>query len=34
MLHVLEYDLKQKPTVDTFVFQADKYKGAEIIDMR
>jgi outer membrane lipoprotein carrier protein len=33
-LHVLEYDLKQKPSGDTFVFKADKYKGAEIIDMR
>ena len=33
-LHVLEYDLKLKPTNETFVFQADKYKGAEIIDMR
>jgi len=33
-LHVSEYNLTLKPTVDTFVFQADKYKGAEIIDMR
>jgi outer membrane lipoprotein-sorting protein len=33
-LHVLEYNLAVKPSVDTFVFQADKYKGAEIIDMR
>jgi outer membrane lipoprotein carrier protein len=33
-LHVLEYDLKLNPSADTFVFQADKYKGAEIIDMR
>jgi len=33
-LHVLEYNLKLKPSVDTFVFQADKYKGTEIIDMR
>jgi outer membrane lipoprotein-sorting protein len=33
-LYVVEYDLKQKPSNDTFVFQADKYKGAEIVDMR
>ena len=33
-LYVLEYDLKLKPTNDTFVFQADKYKGTEIVDMR
>ena len=33
-LHVLEYNLKLKPSVDTFVFQADKYKGTEIVDMR
>lgn len=34
ILHVLEYDLKLKPSTDTFIFQADKYKGAEIVDMR
>ena len=33
-LYVVEYDLKQKPSSDTFVFQTDKYKGAEVIDMR
>ena len=33
-LNVTEYNLKQKTTNDTFVFQSDKYKGAEIIDMR
>ena len=33
-LQILEYDLKQKPAADTFVFQADKYKGVEINDMR
>jgi outer membrane lipoprotein-sorting protein len=33
-IHVLEYNLTLKPSVDTFVFQADKYKGTEIIDMR
>jgi outer membrane lipoprotein-sorting protein len=33
-LKVLEYDLKLKPSTDTFIFQTDKNKGAEIIDMR
>jgi outer membrane lipoprotein-sorting protein len=33
-LNVLEYDLKLKPSTDTFIFQTDKYKGTEIIDMR
>jgi outer membrane lipoprotein carrier protein len=33
-LQILEYDLKQKPAADTFVFQAEKYKGVEINDMR
>lgn len=33
-LYVLEYDLKFKPDAATFVFQPEKYKGAEIIDMR
>lgn len=33
-LDVLEYNLKLKPEADTFVFQPEKYKGAEIIDMR
>jgi outer membrane lipoprotein carrier protein len=33
-LYVLEYDLTQKITGDTFVFQAARYKGVEIIDMR
>jgi outer membrane lipoprotein carrier protein len=33
-LHISEYNLKQKPDSDTFVFQAEKYKGAEINDMR
>jgi outer membrane lipoprotein-sorting protein len=33
-LNVLEYDLKLKPDASTFVFQPEKYKGAEVIDMR
>jgi outer membrane lipoprotein-sorting protein len=33
-LNVLEYDLKLKPDAATFVFQPEKYKGAEVIDMR
>ncbi len=33
-LYVLEYDLKQKPAADTFVFQPGKYKDIEVIDMR
>jgi outer membrane lipoprotein carrier protein len=33
-LQILEYNLKQKPSADTFVFQPEKYKGVEINDMR
>jgi hypothetical protein len=33
-LNVLEYDLRLKPDAATFVFQPEKYKGAEVIDMR
>ena len=33
-LHVVDYDLKQKPMPDTFVYQPAKYKGVEVIDMR
>jgi outer membrane lipoprotein carrier protein len=33
-LQIVDYNLKQKPSSDTFVFQADKYKGVEINDMR
>jgi outer membrane lipoprotein carrier protein len=33
-LFVSEYNLKVKPLPDTFVFQASKYKGVEVIDMR
>jgi hypothetical protein len=33
-LYVLDYDLKQKPLPDTFVYQPAKYKGVEVIDMR
>lgn len=34
MLTVNDYDLKQVPDNTTFVFQAGKYKGVEINDMR
>jgi outer membrane lipoprotein-sorting protein len=34
MLHVLEYDLKTKPDAATFIFQPEKFKGVEVIDMR
>jgi outer membrane lipoprotein-sorting protein len=33
-LNVMEYDLKQKPANDTFVYPAGKYKDAETVDMR
>lgn len=33
-LQISEYNLKEKPEADTFVFRADKYKGVEINDMR
>jgi outer membrane lipoprotein-sorting protein len=33
-LSVKEYDLKQKPDDSLFVFPSDKYKGADVIDMR
>jgi outer membrane lipoprotein carrier protein len=33
-LQILEYNLKNKPSADTFVFQTEKYKGVEINDMR
>jgi outer membrane lipoprotein-sorting protein len=33
-LIVTDYNLKQKPENDTFVFEADKYKDVEVIDMR
>jgi outer membrane lipoprotein carrier protein len=33
-LYVTEYNLKLKPDATTFVFQAEKYKGVEVIDMR
>jgi outer membrane lipoprotein carrier protein len=33
-LEIFEYNLKQKPAAATFVFQAEKYKGVEINDMR
>jgi outer membrane lipoprotein-sorting protein len=33
-LHVLDYDLKQKPGQESFVYPQAKYKGVEVIDMR
>jgi outer membrane lipoprotein-sorting protein len=33
-LHVSEYDLKVKPEADTFIFKPEKFKDAEVIDMR
>jgi len=33
-IQVLEYNLKQAQAGDAFTFKAEKYKGAEIIDMR
>ena len=33
-LHVLEYDLKLKPDANTFIYQPEKFKGVEVIDMR
>jgi outer membrane lipoprotein carrier protein len=33
-LFVREYNLKVKPESDTFIFQPEKYKGVEVIDMR
>jgi outer membrane lipoprotein-sorting protein len=33
-LNVTDYDLKQKPGPESFVFPQAKYKGVEVIDMR
>jgi outer membrane lipoprotein-sorting protein len=33
-LHVLDYDLKQKPGPESFIYPQTKYKGVEVIDMR
>ena len=33
-LHVTDYDLKQKPGPESFVYPQAKYKGVEVIDMR
>ena len=33
-LKIYDYNLKQKPESDTFIFQPAKYKGVEINDMR
>jgi outer membrane lipoprotein carrier protein len=34
IITVKEYDLKQIPDNSTFIFEPEKYKGVEIIDMR
>ena len=31
---LLNYNLKQKPDPETFVYPQAKYKGVEVIDMR
>jgi hypothetical protein len=33
-IYVSEYDLKQKPQADAFIFPSAKYKGVDINDMR
>ncbi|HLP73998.1 MAG TPA: outer membrane lipoprotein carrier protein LolA [Bacteroidales bacterium] len=33
-LNVPEYDLSQKPSNEEFIFQKEKYKGVEVVDMR
>lgn len=33
-LYVVDYNLKQKPGPDSFVYPRAKYKGVEVIDMR
>jgi outer membrane lipoprotein carrier protein len=33
-IYVSEYDLKQKPQADSFIFPSAKYKGVDINDMR
>jgi outer membrane lipoprotein-sorting protein len=33
-LQVREYDIRKKPSQDDFVFNKDKYKGVEVVDMR
>lgn len=33
-LYVSDYNLKKKPEADSFTFLPEKYKGAEVIDMR
>lgn len=33
-LHVVEYDLSKRPSDSEFVFQKDKYKDVEVVDMR
>lgn len=34
LLDVLEYDLSQKPSAETFTFQESKHRDVEVIDMR
>lgn len=33
-LNVVDYNLKQKPVAETFVYPAAKFKGVEVVDMR
>jgi len=33
-LNVAEYNLKQKPSADTFVYPSARFKGVEVVDMR
>jgi outer membrane lipoprotein-sorting protein len=33
-LNVLEYNLKQKPAAETFVYPSARFKGVEVVDMR
>jgi outer membrane lipoprotein-sorting protein len=33
-LNVTDYNLKQKPVAETFVYPSTKFKGAEVVDMR
>ena len=33
-IYVSEYNLKQKPQPDSFIFPNDKYKGIDVNDMR
>ena len=33
-LNVTDYNLKQKPVAETFVYPSTKFKGVEVVDMR